>query len=77
MAKGWAIQDKDGNILIKTVSDTKLAAVVNWLVIVNIYLPKQGDGTFMLFELFANTGEKYGFKAIEVNITQDDGNEKA
>lgn len=32
MTKGWAVKDPEG-INIKTVSDTRRAAIVNWLVV--------------------------------------------
>lgn len=32
MTTGWAVVDEAGNIDIRTVSDTRRAAIVNWLV---------------------------------------------
>lgn len=31
MTDGWAIMDSRGRILIRTVSDTRRAAIINWL----------------------------------------------
>jgi hypothetical protein len=32
-AHGWAVVDRYGNTLVKTVSETRRAALVNWLII--------------------------------------------
>lgn len=71
IATGWAVVDKR-KINIKTVSDTRRAAIVNWLVVEGDILVFATMSDFTIEELWA---ESRGTAiCTTVTITQNEGN---
>lgn len=68
MTNAYAAISPNDEIIVKTVCDTEIGAIVNLLVVTGIYTPRQGDGDFRIRDIFARQVAPRGFKVEQVTI---------
>jgi hypothetical protein len=66
-AKGWAVRESAGEILVKTVSDTRRAAIVNYLVVEHQFMVTRLHSDHEIENLWRHYG-KYA-DVLEVTIS--------
>lgn len=71
MEKAYAAVSQEKIILVKTVSTTELAAIVNWLVVYAGIPIIQGMGEFTIRDLFAKNADIMGVAIRRVKIELD------
>jgi hypothetical protein len=70
-ATGWAVVTLSGNIFVKTISDTRRAAIVNWLVTEHRHLVMNSDTDEDIESMWCHYGRHVDCR--RVRITDDVG----
>lgn len=74
-AKGYAAKFSDGSISMKTVGDTKIAAMVNWLWVYTQYRPTTSWNDDRVTETFNYFVTNVGVSCVEVTVTEVDSSQ--
>ena len=69
MSTGYGITDKDGNVLVSTVSPTERGAMVNWLYSVGILITNSHHDD-QIKEMFNHVKDANGVRMSKVSITE-------
>lgn len=68
MIEGWAVIDGSGNVLVRTVSDTRRAAIVNWLVTVLRIMIMNSESDEDIERAFTNNKNTYRVDVARVRV---------
>jgi len=69
VSKGWAIEE-DGEVDVRTVSPTRIAAIVNWMLVSADLMIMRGATDEWISREFAGYEAARGVHAVEVAITK-------
>lgn len=70
-AKGWAVKTADGQILVRTISNTPRGAQVNWLYVAANVTPTISWSDERIAREFEAATSTNGAKIVKVDIVED------